>query len=271
MKFETINNTLCRMVEPEPLHPDSKMPCMVTRIEDGEIGRYTKWHISGLIGEKLVATSIVDGNVVFTDNTWNICNLPYLYFEIIGYPVVDGSAEWALYQMMQGKWVVHEKAYPCHIHANMITWSNTETPPLFTMQIPSKWVSDNLLYSNSGWQLYEPKQKPAFKVGDWAEFNPGNNPKQVEIVEIDGDKLYYNTMYAGKTIKTHIYASAITRKLDPSEVIVKIGCLSGNVIRHTDTSFFLLHKDKKVQAVIPFTMLDPATCTLVKNLLKEKK
>lgn len=29
MKFETINNTLCRMVEPEPLRPESQFPCVV--------------------------------------------------------------------------------------------------------------------------------------------------------------------------------------------------------------------------------------------------
>ena len=122
--------------------------------------------------------------------------------------------------------------------------------------------------AKTGWQLYEEKPEPEYKVGDWVEFNPGNNPKQVEIVEIDGDKLYYNTMYAGKTIKTHIYASAITRKLDPSEVVIHIGCLSGKVSQCGDKEegMFALHT-KKNAAVIPVAMLDPDTATLVRELL----
>ena len=158
MRFETINGTLCRMVEPTSLHPDSKMPCMVTRIEDGEIGRYTKWHISGLIGEKLVATSIVDGNVVFTDKTWNICNLPYLYFEIIGYPVADGSKEWRNYQLVQGKCVYRpgDSEYYQASGQGRIIGKLIENN-----EFNSTWNSDTFMRDDSdGWQIYEPVEPP---------------------------------------------------------------------------------------------------------------
>ena len=115
----------------------------------------------------------------------------------------------------------------------------------------------------------QPNPAPAFKVRDWVEFNPGNNPKQVEIVQIDGDKLYYNTMYAGKTIKTHIYASAITRKLDPSEVIVKIGCLKGTVAHSSSSHFCLCAEDN--WTMIAFDMLDTPTRELVESLLKAQE
>lgn len=120
----------------------------------------------------------------------------------------------------------------------------------------------------------EPKPEPAYKVGDWVEFNPGNNPKQVEIVEIDGDKLYYNTRYAGKTIKTHIYASAITRKLDPSEVIVNIGCLEGTVTYAISDDCFLLAKvyDPQHRACcIDISMLDTPTREMVQSLLRAQE
>ena len=117
--------------------------------------------------------------------------------------------------------------------------------------------------------------EPAFKVRDWVEFNPGNNPKQVEIVQIDGDKLYYNTMYAGKTIKTHIYASAITRKLDPSEVVVRIGCLSGTVAPGcSDTTIMIVpigYNGIGDVAIIPVAMLDTPTRELVESLLKAQE
>jgi len=39
IKFETINGTLCMMVEPEPLQLDSQMPCAVRLIQDAELVR----------------------------------------------------------------------------------------------------------------------------------------------------------------------------------------------------------------------------------------
>jgi hypothetical protein len=130
---------------------------------------------------------------------------------------------------------------------------------------------DKWRMAKTGWQLYEEKPETAkgqFKVKDWVEFNPGNNPKQVLIVEIDGDKLYYNTRYAGKTIKTHIYASAITRKLDPSEVVIHIGCLKGTVAQCGDKEeeVFAL-RTKNNAAIIPVAMLDAPTRSLVEKLL----
>lgn len=266
MKFETINNQLCRMVEPEPLTKNAQFPCVVQLIQDDSpMGGYNRtMETAYTLRRTLTALRVFsDSNVEAKDILLPAGN--YNRYEIIGYPVVDGSAEWALYQMMQGKWVVHEKAYPCHIHANMITWSNTETPPMFTMQTPETWLSENFLHS--GWQLYE-KPAPAFKVGDWVEFKG----KQYRISAIGGKGLFDDDnliMFEG--VIWCVSEKAELRKLDPSEVIVSIGCLSGTAIRHTDTSFFLLHKDKKVQAVIPFTMLDPATRSLVESLLKAQE
>lgn len=167
-----------------------------------------------------------------------------------------GSAEWAWQMLMLQKPVSHPAEGEFQ-----------DTYPIYTKEGFIRCMA------KTGWQLYEePKPEPQYKVRDWVEFNPGNNPKQVEIVQIDGDKLYYNTMYAGKTIKTHIYASAITRKLDPSEVIVHIGCLSGMVSQCGDKEeeVFALHT-KNNAAVIPFAMLDAPTRELVEGLLKAQE
>ena len=166
----------------------------------------------------------------------------------------EGSAEWAWQMLILGKpvtnkWVFMDGGYI----------KDTDSDKYRFVQM---WD----LFSD--WQLYA-EPEPEYKVGDWVEFNPGNNPKQVEIVRIDGDKLYYNTRYAGKTIKTHIYASAITRKLDPSEVKVTL-TLEGTVSRdynETLDSFILNHTDGHTRNCIKYSTIDPDTATLVRELL----
>lgn len=285
MKYETINNQLCRMVEPEPLHPDSKMPCMVTRIEDGEIGRYTKWHISGLIGEKLVATSIVDGNVVFTDKTWNICNLPYLYFEIIGYPVVDGSAEWALQMMKLGNKVrnsdwddgTYEKSL---LYCQLIgeTIKHNEGCSAFDVCL-SDWEAPYI--KNTGWQIYEPEPDTQYKVGGWVEYETcGGNLIHGQIASINSVNvniisqrhgLCRSNIWLAIDGTSDVYGYRLIRKLAPSEVIVHIGCLEGTVAPGcSDTTIMIVpigYNGIGDVAIIPVAMLDPDTAALVRELL----
>lgn len=124
-----------------------------------------------------------------------------------------------------------------------------------------------------GYEIKPETAKEQFEVGDWVEFNPGNNPKQVEIVEIDGDKLYYNTRYAGKTIKTHIYASAITRKLDPSEVVVDFGSgIKGTIVGCSNVVPIV----KVINGIdwiasIMITALDAPTREMVERCLRRRR
>lgn len=105
MKFETINGTLCRMVEPEPLTDKSQFPCVVRLIQDDSpMGKYNQSYSEYRYGVRLgccmlpiIATHITKNGVV-NDIEWDVSR-----YEIIGYPVAEGSAEWALYQMMQGE------------------------------------------------------------------------------------------------------------------------------------------------------------------------
>ncbi len=166
----------------------------------------------------------------------------------------EGSAEWAWQMLILGKpvtnkWVFMDGGYI----------KDTDSDKYRFVQMWDFF---------SDWQLYEEKPEPEYKVGDWVEFNPGNNPKQVEIVEIDGDKLYYNTRYAGKTIKTHIYASAITRKLDPSEVKVTL-TLEGTVQKDHDNAFILTNTNG-TRNRIKWTTIDLDTAKLVRELLDKQ-
>lgn len=82
----------------------------------------------------------------------------------------------------------------------------------------------------SDWQLYEEKPEPEYKVGDW---------------------------------------SAITRKLDPSEVKVTL-TLEGTVSRdynETLDSFILNHTDGHTRNCIKYSTIDPDTAAMVRELL----
>ena len=65
----------------------------------------------------------------------------------------------------------------------------------------------------------------------------------------------------------------ITRKLDPSEVLVHIGCLSGTVEKASDYEYFLLWHSRTDcdYSMIKWSALDPATRSLVERLLKAQE
>ena len=72
-----------------------------------------------------------------------------------------------------------------------------------------------------------------------------------------------------------VFPENITRKLDPSEVIVHIGCLSGTVRRINDIFFCLNPSTEKgwvvPEATIPLAMLDTPTRKIVEGLLEAQK
>jgi hypothetical protein len=69
---------------------------------------------------------------------------------------------------------------------------------------------------------------------------------------------------------------SITRKLDPSEVVVKIGCLSGTIKQSSDPAAFILMPICKdgglvVPSIIAKDMLDAPTREMVESLLKAQE
>ncbi len=200
---------------------------------------------------------------------------------------LKGSAEWA-WQMwcLLGKMVVF-KGYKASAKDS---WGVCPQTSLFRGNDVNYWREHKGEWMRAAsayqWQLYaEPKHESQYKVGDWVEYRLHAN------TAVSGDNMMGQIIYIGRigdtsievlpvgnyehnsSLSTYhvIYASRIIRKLKPSQVVVKIGCLSGTV-RKSSTGgdyFRLLGVDG--EASIDFVMLDPETRSLVESLLKAQE
>ena len=245
MKFETINNTLCRMVEPEPLRPESQFPCVVRLIQDDSpMGRYNQSYSEYRYGVRLgccmlpiIATHIAKNGVV-NDIEWDVNR-----YEVIGYPIADG---WQLYEPVTKAGVPFEVAKDVN---ERITECLTE------------------LGCIEPEPATEPKPRPQYKVGDWVEYKG----KQYRISAIGGKGLFDDDnliMFEG--VIWGVSEKAELRKLDPSEVIVKIGCLEGTVRKDIYGKFKLVHPNNYA-SLIWLSALDIPTRELVEALLKAQE
>lgn len=187
----------------------------------------------------------------------------------------EGTAEWAWQMMLLGKKVTHiglaeSRAYYCadDIKQMLVEPNGEETP--------FDWDRDRWCKCNyqTGWQLYEPKPRPQYKVGDWVEYRVDSQIYYGEISDIRG-YAYYLSVTTEDIPPDHrlntrtaraIRFENIVRKLNPSEVIVKIGCLEGTVARYSSTHFKLIHQEGFI--IIRFSAIDSETAELVKALLK---
>ena len=114
-------------------------------------------------------------------------------------------------------------------------------------------------------------RKPEVKVGDWVEIEDLIGvPAQCKVSEIHE----YNVIVVCKS--GHNWSlphKNILRILQPSEVIVKIGCLSGTVERHDGNPiyWFKLRSSEYNYALISTEMLDAPTLELVEDLLNAQE
>ena len=165
IQFKQIDSQLFELVEPVPLTQDAELPCLVRLIQDDSpMGNRNKsLIIDRIMGKSFTAISMDGYKLQLKEQ--EICNSHYFYFEIIGIPVADGSAKWALYQMMQGKSIGISdqpnrflKLVDGIIHDSISDgfW-NGKSPSYFIDYAASR-----------GWQIYEPQ--PAYQVGsaEWA-------------------------------------------------------------------------------------------------------
>lgn len=118
--------------------------------------------------------------------------------------------------------------------------------------------------------MYEPR--PAYAVGDWVEYFDNAELCHAQIDEIDSDYCTINPVVGWDRTLQRIRITCITRKLKPSEVVVHIGCLSGTVRQCGDKEeeVFALCTNHNA-AVIPFTMCDTPTRSIVDSLLKAQE
>jgi len=118
----------------------------------------------------------------------------------------------------------------------------------------------------------EPQPEPAFKVGDWVEIEVAGVISQQRVrtgvfsdrINAGGFEFYSNGLPVMKPLNARI-----TRKLDPTEVVIHIGCLSGTVEKAQDYAYFLLWHSKTDcdYSMIKWSAIDTPTRELVESLL----
>ena len=189
IKFEEHDGLLFKMLDkPVPLTPDAKMPCLVRLIQDDSpMGMYNKKHSDTIYGIKLKCfLNPIIAVFIDNDNIVNAQSWEYYRYEIIGTLAEKGSAEWALYQMMQGKKVCNptlatEKATRLgyddvelfntfwYVVGNTVVEGESNNGILSV----SSWIA---AASSTGWQIYkEPKPLLADTgIGDIVKTNLGD-------------------------------------------------------------------------------------------------
>jgi len=193
-----------------------------------------------------------------------------------------GSAEWALQQMKLGNKVIWrgEKIgdydpWPFHIYeGGMIGYGQSKG---YIGHIPqNEWLMVQPAYKKTGWQLYE---EPAFKVGDWVDcgriaghgrIDQINEAGKIHVEMTDGEHAEWFMPDGSNTYSSNAapYSELrIIRKLDPSEVIIKV-TLEGTVMPGANESMFELSNRAGGWNTLGFNAIDPETAALVRELLK---
>ena len=111
----------------------------------------------------------------------------------------------------------------------------------------------------------QPNPEPQYKVGDWVEWC-GDQYMVESAPPQSGGRYDIRSPY--DELGCSVYPENITRKLKPSEIVVRIGCLSGTIKRWDSTTFHIFHGNSKFSK-IHIDALDTETRNLVESLLKE--
>ena len=253
IKFEEHDNQLFRMLEePDAINEFSKTPCVIAC----KYGDLKKYYILDSPTSNPSMSMLAEG------------------FEIVGYPVVDGSAEWALWQMEQGKKVCHKSYTMKTTHCAI---NDESQVVIFTTPYSVANGGDVVCHADewldlrqygfcaggvderTGWQLYE---EPEYKVGDYIK-NGGDYYIVTSPTTCVGLRYGLSHEICPKTCKI----------VSPSEVIIHIGCLSGTVEKAQDYAYFLLWHSKTDcdYSMIKWDALDIPTRELVESLLKAQE
>ncbi len=294
IKFEEHDGLIFKMLDkPVPLTADAEMPCLVRLIQDDSpMGRLNKRNYD----ESLNKIECATGYNKMLKMPFN--NMPFAIekFEIIGYPVTDGSKEWALYRLMQGDIVMGQyQGDDVMVTSTSSGWHEVIRVVLYGKRRGMPITDDDFLFhaEKDGWQIYhEPKPeqpKPKYQVGDWVEV------KETATGEIEHhtverintfcpvspeylvDDVWFN--HDGMEIIEFMYNHRrITRKLSPSEVVIPVN-ISGTVRQAynedgtiNDEQFQLLPNGSwdGTEMFISFDALDTQTREIVEGLLEEQ-
>ena len=267
IKFEEHDGKLFRMLEkPVPLTDDAELPVLVRMIQDDTmLGKANKrsCHPDTLARKIICSSSNLTDDGLFMNG-----NYTYRY-EIIGTLVEEGSKEWALYRLGTGNIVIG-----VYLGDDVIVtpeskgWHEVIRVDLYGKRRGMPITDSDFLFhaEKDGWQLYEPKPESQYKVGDWVKYDIDT---YLQVTEASGSERTWCKTLSGITV--YPYTSCLS-KIDPSEVIVKIGCLSGTIAKSSDPNYFLMLHSRPITncnySMIRFSAIDTQTRETVEGLLK---
>ena len=303
INFKEHDGLLFKMLDkPVPLTPDAEMPCLV-RFRVPFSKRFKGKHDGVAFFCDAIKKNPLYGNRLYAYETRRVgCIAEPRELEIIGTLVEEGSKEWALYQMMQGKWVYNpclekhksDKSDTRCLHAYSKFGQDVVVKNILTGVDSILGAANISHWTNyaepTGWKLYEePKPEseniihghiPAdmrlkyidlgiYNVGDWVEHKESKEQATIRrimsygAIEIEFAYSTESDIYQANDFHNDF------RKLSPSEVIVKIGCLEGTVRKYPNARFRLING--VFVSIIDINMLDTPTRELVESLLKAQE
>jgi hypothetical protein len=194
---------------------------------------------------------------------WNICNWELTTREQNYYPSISTSSDGPKEEPQPAK----EPIANCENCKHVCTNSNVDHCHMYE----PKPKSENIIhgYIPADMRL---KYIHLFKVGDWVEHKESKEQATIRrimsygAIEIEFAYSTESDIYQANDFHNDF------RKLSPSEVIVKIGCLSGTVrINGEDCEHFLLKHSPGRASTIRFDALDTETRDLVESLLEAQE
>jgi hypothetical protein len=304
-KFEKHNDMLFRILdEPVPLTDDAELPVLVRLIQDDTmLGKANKniYHPNTL-AKKIICSKLTDGGLFLGGN--------YAYrYEIIGTFVKEGSADWAWHMMQEGYKTKHcestsQRFYAIRKGNNYCAFYDNEWKEvdINTRRIYCEFIEYAKAFPGYGWRILKEHEQPKpeseniihhipadmhlkyfhlckFKVGDWVEFiDAGGHKSQGKYLSkaYDNAILVLDITYNMRCV---VPTTKVIRKLSPSEVVIRIGCLSGTVKDLSyveDGRFWFISKETErcpggMHAILYGEMLDTPTREIVESLLKAQE
>jgi hypothetical protein len=291
IQFKEINGTLCRMLEqPIPLTEDAKFPCVVRLIQDDSpMGGYNR-----MMETAYTLRRTVTALRVFSDSNMEAKDIllpagSYNRFEILGYPVADGSKEWALYHALAGKVLTMDESAIYKIQDGKL-WECFPNDSNEWRVVADDGIGYWLKYINdpTGWHLYEPyhfrgvtkmvescptcngtgkveKPAPAFKVGDWVTDGVING----SITSLTDDLAW---------VKTEFYEYRMSLRnltpISPSDVVVDFGSFRGTIELNSHPfrkQITVKNTQGDAIAYINIVFLDTPTRELVRELIEKQE
>ena len=288
IKFEEHEGKLFHMLEkPVPLK-ENDANVLVRFITHGIIGEYVMEHWLDCNQENIpiyVEDVDSDGDVtVWIDLRIEIrISCPFPMFEIIGILVKEGSAEWAWHMMQERYKTKHcestsQRFYAIREGNNYCAFYDNEWKEvdINTRRIYCEFIEYAKAFPGYGWRILkeheQPKPEPQYKVGDWVEWC-GDQYMIESAPPQSGGRYDIRSPY--DELGCSVCPENITRKLASSEVVIRIGCLSGTIAKSSDPNYFLMLHSRPItdcnHSIIRFSAIDTETREIVESLLKAQE